>query len=125
MNAFRPDVQDYIHQHNLLLQQSRDIEYAPPALKQVEDQLSIVQARLQEDNKQLGQLKIATKKEYDEWITVRDGTSKRMITKILHPRSHETILSEKESKEEKEYLEALKVEKEIESDIALMHKESV
>jgi hypothetical protein len=46
------------------------------------------------------------KKEYAEWIAIRDRTHKRIWTKISHPRSNKEILSGKEQKEEREYLEA-------------------
>jgi hypothetical protein len=54
-----------------------------------------------------------SKKEYAEWIAIRDRTHKRVWTKISHPRSNKEILSAKEQKEEKEYLEAFAEEQKL------------
>jgi hypothetical protein len=56
---------------------------------------------------------VRSKKEYAEWIAIRDRTHKRVWTKISHPRSNKEILSAKEQKEEKEYLEAFAEEQKL------------
>jgi hypothetical protein len=56
---------------------------------------------------------IHSKKEYKEWIDIRDRTHKRIWTKISHPRSNKEILSSKEQKEEKEYLDAFAEEQKL------------
>ncbi|KAJ9114981.1 hypothetical protein QFC22_005309 [Naganishia vaughanmartiniae] len=93
-------------EHDNLLRAIEAVDYAPPTLKQVQEQLKQSQKRLEEDDKKLKAFEAATKKEYKEWIEIRDRTHKRIWTKISHPRSNKEILSSKEQKEEKEYLDA-------------------
>ncbi|KAJ9111334.1 hypothetical protein QFC20_002625 [Naganishia adeliensis] len=93
-------------EHDALLRSIEAVDYAPPTLKQVQVQLKQNQAQLADDIKKLKALEAATKKEYAEWIAIRDRTHKRIWTKISHPRSNKEILSSKEQKEEREYLDA-------------------
>lgn len=58
-------------------------------------------------------MRLDRKKEYAEWIAIRDRTHKRVWTKISHPRSNKEILTAKEQKEEREYLEAFREEQKL------------
>lgn len=64
-----------------------------------------------------------SKKEYQEWAAIRDRTSKRFWERVKHPRSYEGKLSDKEQKEEKEYLEAFEEERRLKSQIEALEGE--
>lgn len=117
-------------QHDALLRSIEAVDYAPPTLAQVKAQQARTQTQLDGDIKKLKALEAATyvfsclprdsradqwnsKKEYAEWIAIRDRTHKRVWTKISHPRSNKEILSAKEQKEEREYLEAFAEEQKL------------
>jgi hypothetical protein len=64
-----------------------------------------------------------SKKEYQEWAEIRDRTSKRFWERVKHPRSYQEKLSDKESKEEREYLEAFEEERRLKAEIEAMEGE--
>jgi hypothetical protein len=60
---------------------------------------------------------------HQEWAEIRDRTSKRFWERVKHPRSYQEKLSDKESKEEKEYLEAFEEERRLKAEIEAMESE--
>jgi hypothetical protein len=68
-------------------------------------------------------INLTSKKEYKEWADIRDRTSKRVWERVKHPRSYQSKLTDKESKEEKEYLEAFEEERRLKAEIEAMESQ--
>ncbi|CAK9781279.1 hypothetical protein CC85DRAFT_286082 [Cutaneotrichosporon oleaginosum] len=100
-------VADNADAHRELLLSLQAVDYAPPTLAQVKKQLSTSQTELEQEKRTIALLEASTKKEFKDWKDIQQRTHKRVWTRLKHPSSHREILSAREEKEEREYVDAL------------------
>jgi hypothetical protein len=63
------------------------------------------------------------KKEFRDLQDIRERTSKRFWVKVKHPVHGKDVLSQKETKEEKEYMEAFAVEQNLKAEIEALDRQ--
>ncbi|GMK55575.1 hypothetical protein CspeluHIS016_0206310 [Cutaneotrichosporon spelunceum] len=100
-------VAENVDAHRELLLSIQAVDYAPPTLAQVQKQLEMSKKELAQEKRDIAALEASTKKEFKDWQDIQQRTYKRVWTKIKHPNSHKERLTTLESKEEKEYVDAL------------------
>lgn len=66
---------------------------------------------------------ICSKSKHENWVKIRDRTSKRFWERVKHPMSHQTVLSDKEAKEEKQYLEAMDKENTFDAELQALSRD--
>jgi hypothetical protein len=64
-----------------------------------------------------------SKKEFKDLRNIRERTSKRFWVKLKHPVHGKEVLEQKETKEEKEYMEAFAIEQHLKAEIETLSRE--
>lgn len=97
-------IAQHAQEHQALLTQIGELDYAPSALEQASERLKTIQAELPPRKAKLAEVQKATKKEYDEWQQVLNSRFKRASLKIKG-KDH---LESRVEKEEREWMEAMR-----------------
>ncbi|KIM41869.1 hypothetical protein M413DRAFT_27430 [Hebeloma cylindrosporum] len=95
------------HHHTQLLNLIADLEYVPQARKQQASYIKDLESQVLALKENIALLAEKTKKERKEHETLRDSTSRRLAHKLIGKKQEYLA---KESKEEREYVEALERE---------------
>ncbi|KAF5375425.1 hypothetical protein D9615_007935 [Tricholomella constricta] len=100
-------IRDNAHYHSQIIATIAELDYIPSALSNQASYVKDLEVQLQKSEAQLKKLSETTMKERKEHAALRDSTARRLAHKLTGRREK---FEAKESKEEREYVEALEKE---------------